>query len=162
MLPALLLIACTPDDGATDGVIADSGARDSGDSGGSVGPATLALAFAMDGDLIEDMQEAPIGVFRGSIYAEADASAIGPVEGASSLVDFVSAEVDLSADGGPSGTAWTSEPIEAQTVWILGCLDTDDTDCECGDPITIPNDNKVVLTGCPNSLTVQMEMLHPC
>ncbi len=156
--PVLLtFLACTAGSG-------DSGPADTGGDTAPVddGPATLYLSFQMDDDLIDNMSEAPAGTFRGSIYREDDATAIGMNDGAESLVDFESDSLDLSGNGGPSAIAWTSEPIDAQTLWILGCLDSDTNDCECGDPITVPNDNKVVVTPGSNAITVKMELLHPC
>jgi hypothetical protein len=70
--------------------------------------------------------------------------------------------LDLSDGGGPSDVAWTSEALDPQTLWILGCLDSDDNECDCGDPITVPNDNKVIVSSGTNSITVRMELLNPC
>lgn len=141
----------------------DSAPADTADSNPAAeGPATLYLSFQVDDDLIDNMSEPPAGTFQGSIYREDDATAVGMNEGAASLVDFESDPIDLSGNGGPSAIAWTSEPIDPQTLWILGCLDSDDNDCECGDPITVPNDNKVAVTPGDNALIVKMELLHPC
>jgi hypothetical protein len=114
----------------------------------------------MDSDLSASMSELPQGVFRGSIYREDDADALGPHDGATSLVDIETERIDLAYGAVP--TAWTSEPIEPQTLWVLGCLDSDDNDCECGDPITLPNDNKFAVVPGDNFLLVRMELLHPC
>lgn len=150
----LLLLACTGSTTETGDTSAE------GDTTATL--ATLQLSFQMDDDLIEGMDEPPIGLFHGSIYREDDATAIGMNEGAESLVDFESTSLDLSGGGGPSEVAWTSEPLEPQTLWILGCLDSDANDCECGDPITVPNDNKVAVVQGDNPITVRMELLHPC
>lgn len=144
MLLALLACATAPVDSA------------------ETGPALLQLSFAMDADLVADMDDAPAGTFRGSIYAEDDASGVGPAEGAESLVDFVSEVVDLADSGGPSAVAWTSEALDPQTLWILGCLDVDANDCDCKDPITRPMDVKFAVVPGNNALTVRMELLHPC
>ncbi|MBM4367777.1 MAG: hypothetical protein FJ102_16310 [Deltaproteobacteria bacterium] len=149
----LLLLACTGNE-------PDSSDSASEDSGATL--ATLQLSFQMDDDLIEGMDEPPAGVFRGSIYREDDATAVGMNDGAESLVDFESSSLDLSDGGGPSAVAWTSEPLEPQTLWVLGCLDSDANDCECGDPITVPNDNKFAVVPGDNALTIRMELLHPC
>lgn len=127
-------------------------------------PATgaLALTFRMDADYIASMSEPPVGTFRGSIYAEADASAIGPNEGASSLIDFTAEGVDLSSGGGPTTTPFETAALDPQVVWVLGCLDTTGDDCEAGDPITVPNENKVeVLAGDATPFEVYLGMLHP-
>lgn len=156
LLAPVFVTAC-----ATASDSADS--ADTGDTAdtGDVGVAVVELSFAMDPDLIAEMAEAPVGTFHGSIFAEADATGFGPNEGAVALVDFESGALDLSVEGGPSAVAYTTE-LAPQVVWILGCLDSDVNDCECGDPITHPNDNKVQVVAGANPLTVQMELLHPC
>lgn len=138
----------------------DSGAADSAPPAPTV--ATLSLSFQMDGDLIENMSEPPVGIFRGSVYAEDQASPVGPVEGAVSLLDFESGEIDLSVAGGPSEVAFAGGELDAQVIWVLGCLDSDANECECDDPITVPNDNKVGIVLGDNPITVKMELLHPC
>lgn len=126
------------------------------------GPGALGLTFRMDADYLEAMSEPATGTFRGSVYAEADASSIGPTEGASSLLDFQVVGLDLSDGGGPSTTPYVTDPLEPQVVWVLGCLDTAGDDCEQGDPITIPNENKVeVLADDPTAFEVYLGMLHP-
>ncbi len=150
----LLLVACTGSTGETGDTSVE------GDTTSTL--ATLQLRFQMDDDLIEGMDEPPIGLFHGSIYREDDATAIGMNDGAESLVDFASSSLDLSNGGGPSEAAWTSDPLDPQTLWILGCLDSDANDCECGDPITVPNDNKFAVVPGDNALTIRMELLHPC
>jgi hypothetical protein len=130
---------------------------------------TLGLAFELDPDLILAMDEPATGVFHGSVFAEADASAVGPNDGATSLVDFDSAVLDFGAEGGvvSVGTLLPDE-LAPQIVWILGCLDTTATaddpgdDCECGDPITVPNEDKFQLAPGRNDLVVQLTLLHPC
>lgn len=146
----LLLAACTGTDSA------DS-AHDSEST-----PGTLALAFQMEEDLIVSMDVPPIGTFYGSIYAEDDASAIGPNDGAASLEDL-SVEVDLTDAGGPTGTLYTSGPLVFDVVWVLGCLDVDANGCgDEGDPITVPNDNKVAVPAAAETpVTVAMNMLRP-
>jgi hypothetical protein len=141
------------------------GAEDSG-TAEATGPGTLALSFQIDDDLIGDMEEdgeAPVGTFGGSIFAEDQASNVGPVEGAVSLVDF-EVELDLLPDGGPSAVLYTTEPLDPQIVWILGCLDSDaNDDCgDVGDPITEPPANKVeILPEVETAFTVYMGMLRP-
>ncbi|MSP55731.1 MAG: hypothetical protein EXR69_09040 [Myxococcales bacterium] len=158
LLAGLALAACT------DGGTGDSAAADESDDSDSVigGTGSLALSFEMEADLIPSMENAPVGTFEGSIYAEADGTAIGPNEDAVSLEDF-SAEVDLSNDGGPSGVACTTGTLDAGVVWVLGCLDVDGNGCgDEGDPITIPNENKVVIAvDVETPFTVVMSMLRP-
>ncbi len=156
----IAFLACLPPvaDTADSGDIADVG--DTADTG-EVGPATLDLQFTMDADLIEDMSEPPVGIFRGSIYAEADASALGPADRAVPLLDFVSDSIDLTVGGGPSPVAFSTDTLDAQIIWILGCLDADANECEKGDPITFPNDNKFAIVAGPNLIDVTMELLNP-
>jgi len=156
------LLACTGSD--VDSASGDSAA----DTDVSTGPGTLALSFRMDDDYLATMAEdgqSPVGTFGGSIYAEADASSVGPVDGAVPLADFSVTGIDLTVNGGPTGVLFRSDPLEAQVVWILGCLDVDDPADGCGDvgdPITIPNENKVqVLAGSETAFEVYMGMLRP-
>ena len=141
------------------------GPEDSG-SDEPTGPGTLALSFQMDDDLIVDMEddgEEPVGTFGGSIFAEDQASNIGPIDGAVSLADF-EVDLDLTPDGGPTEVLYTSEPLDPQIVWILGCLDSDaNDDCgDVGDPITEPPANKVeILPEVETAFTVYMGLLRP-
>ncbi|MDP2317608.1 MAG: hypothetical protein Q8P41_32280 [Pseudomonadota bacterium] len=142
---------------------ADLGAEDSAGSEAVLAtPGTLALAFQIDGDLVPQMTEAPIGAVLGAVYAEADATVTGPVDGAVPLYDFVTAALDL-ADGAPTGVAATTPPLSPGVVWLLACLDGDGNGCECGDPVTLPNANKVrVEAAAETPITVSMDLLHPC
>lgn len=158
----LLALACTADDAASDDSTTKDGMDSAGDSPADTTPGTLSLSFRMDADYIPSMEEPPVGTFRGSIYAEADASSVGPVDGASPLLDFSVAGVDLSSDGGPTAALYTSDPLAPQIVWILGCLDSDDNDCDKSDPITVPNENKVIVAaGTDTPFTVFMGLLNP-
>ena len=159
---ALALLACSsadPDDTAEVPVNADTGEA----------PGTLALSFRMDDDYIATLEangQAPVGTFGGSIYAEDDASSVGPNDGAVPLYDFSVEGVDLSLEGGPTEVLHVTErSFEVQVVWVLGCLDVDDPADGCGDvgdPITIPNENKVqVVSGTETDFTVYMGMLRP-
>lgn len=151
----LLLLACAP---PADTAAAEDSAADAAPTG----PGTLALSFRMDDDYLPEMDEPAVGVFRGSIYAEDDASAVGPVEGAASLLDLEIEGVDLSADGGPTAVLAVTEPLDPQIVWVLGCLDTAADDCEVGDPITVPNENKLeVVAETETPFEVYLGMLLP-
>lgn len=150
----LMLAACSGGGDST---------ADSADKTGTTptGPTTLSLSFKMEDDLIPSMSEPAIGTFRGSIYDDADANSIGPVDGAVSLHDFVVENVDLSDGGGPTGVLYTTE-IAAARVWILGCLDSDLNECDQADPITLPNDNHPPLTaGVDNPVEVYLGLLNP-
>lgn len=150
----LLAVACTG--------TSDSAAGDSAVDTAPTGPGTLALAFQMEADLIPSMDEPPVGTFEGSIYAEDDCTAVGPVDGAASLEDF-SVAVDLTDGGGPTAALYATQPLDPQIVWIVGCLDTDANGCgDVGDPITVPNDDKVIVVAeAATPFTVQMNMLRP-
>lgn len=164
MLALLLtLLACSgaPADDSGD-TAADT------DTSAPTGPGTLALSFRMDDDYLSTIAEngqSAVGTFGGSIYAEADATSVGPNEDAAPLQSFSVENVDLSADGGPTATLLVTDPMDAQIVWILGCLDIDvpaDGCGDVGDPITIPNENKVqVVAGTETPFQVYMGMLRP-
>lgn len=159
MLLLSLLLACNPSSDKDTG-----GPDDTGDTA-PTGPGTLALSFEMDDDYIKSMKangETPVGEFQGSIYAEEDATSLGPNEGAVSLQD-ISVAIDLSDGGGPTEVAFVTDELEPGIVWILGCLDAGGDGCgDQGDPITIPNENKVeVLAGTETPFTVYMGMLRP-
>lgn len=158
---ALLLLACTAADSADTAEIPI--APDTGEE-----PGTLALSFRMDDDYLAAIAEngqTALGSFGGEIYAEADASSVGPNEGAVSLYSFSVEGVDLTADGGPTDVLHVTEALDAQIVWVLGCLDIDvpaDGCGDVGDPITVPNENKVqVVGGTETPFTVYMGMLRP-
>lgn len=128
------------------------GAEDSGDSAvvdtaPPTGPGTLAISVKMDDDMVADLVadgESANAMVSGSVFAEADVEpSSGPVEGAASLGDF-GLMVDLSNEGGPSAVIYTTDPIDPQIVYILGCMDSDSSG-ECGDegdPVTLPPTNK--------------------
>lgn len=149
-----LAIACAGDKDAT-----QSG--HTGEPTTPQGPATLHLSFDLDPDLIPTMNEPAMGTFRGSIFAEADVSAVGPNDGAVALVDFTSDPLDFGTVGGVLANMATVGPIDAQIVWILGCLDSDGNDCDQGDPITIPNENKLQILPGDGDYTVTMTLLNP-
>ncbi|GDX83057.1 hypothetical protein LBMAG42_48680 [Deltaproteobacteria bacterium] len=149
MLLSLLVFACTTEaeTGAAD-TAADT--ADSGGDSAATGPGTLAISVQMDDDMVADLAEdgeSAHAMVSGSIYIETDVEAFsGPIEGAVSLGDFT-VDVDLTPDGGPSAVIYTSEPIDPQIVYVLGCMDTD-VDLECGsvgDPVTNPVSNKVIV-----------------
>lgn len=142
----------------------DTASCDEGDTGdtGSGGSPVLELSFQMDADYIPSMDEPPVGSFRGSIYAEADASAIGPNDGSEPLLDFTVDDIDLTDGGGPTGPLWSTDTLASQIVWVLGCLDSDGNDCDTHDPITVPNENKLQIEPSgTTSFTVYMGMLNP-
>ncbi len=168
----LLLIACTGDPKESAGTTGstDSGTGDTGDDpcdvvDGATG--TISVSFQMEEDYIAVMDEPPVGTFRGSLYRCLDATAIGPVEGAVSVVDITVEGVDLSGAsgdpvGGPTGALWTSDALPAEKLWLLGCLDSDGNDCDYNDPITLPNENRVTVTpDTETPFTVDMGALNP-
>lgn len=140
----------------------DDTAETSETGSAALGPASLVLSFDLDADLIPTMDEPATGVFRGSVFAEADASAIGPNEGAVPLADIASPVLDFGTTGGRSPVSVTIERIAPQILWVVGCLDSDDNDCDCKDAVTLPNENKFDATSGENVLTITMSLLNPC
>ena len=126
------------------------------------GPGSLLLSFSLDPDLIPEMKEPDQGTFRGSVYAEDQATATGPIDGAVSLFDFESDPIDFGTTGETPVTVAT-RVLAADIVWVLGCFDGDANDCDCYDPITIPNENKTSVPGAVETpYTVTMSLLTPC
>jgi hypothetical protein len=78
------------------------------------------------------------------------------------LLDFTADGLDFGTAGGVLADAATLDPIDPQIVWVLGCLDTTGDDCDCDDPITIPNENKFDATPGDASYTLTMSLLNPC
>ncbi|MFZ5475569.1 MAG: hypothetical protein ACOZNI_02235 [Myxococcota bacterium] len=159
-LALALLAACPAPDKSDTGDGASTGDTT------PTGPGTLLLTFRMDDDYIAAMAEdgeAPVGPFYGSIYAEDDASSLGPNDGAQSLLDFTVEGLDLTPDGGPDDVSFATDPLDPQIVWILGCLDADGNGCDdVGDPITLPSENKArVEAGVETAFEVYMGMLRP-
>ena len=156
----LLLVACTSETDSAGNDTAETG-LDTADSGSNE-PGVLVLSFRMDVDNIDNMEEPPLGTFKGSIYAEDQSTAIGPIDGAVSLIDFEVLNIDLSTTGGPTAALWSSDPLPSQKLWVLGCLDSDANDCDKKDPITVPNENKLLLAaGGETPFTVYLGMLSP-
>jgi len=138
-----------------------SGEHDTaGGSTPTTGPATLSLDFTLDEGLIPQMSEPAAGTFKGSIYAEADFDAIGDELGPP-LADFESEPLDFGNEGGTLTDEATVGPIDAQVVWIVGCLDTTGDGCDCHDPIALPNDNKMLIPPGDGEYEVKMNLLNP-
>lgn len=153
---ALLLLACV------DAPIEGAPPSDTSEPVGSSEPGTLTLAFQMDADLVPEMAEAASGTILGAVYVESDCTAAGPHDGAVPAYDFVTGTLDLH-DGAVSAVSVTTPPLDAGTVWVLACLDGDANGCDCGDPVTVPNDNKVRVVGAAETpIVVTMDLLHPC
>lgn len=123
---------------------------------------TLALSFQMEPDFIPEMEEPPTGTFKGSVFSCEDASAIGPVDGAVSLLD-IDVPVDLvPTNGEVTGVLHVTAALPAERVWVLGCLDSDGNDCDKKDPITRPSENTItVIPDAETPLTVYFGMLNP-
>ena len=161
MLLSLFVLACTTEaeTGGSDSAV-DTG--DSAPECDPTEPGVLVLSFQMDVDQLDNMEEPAVGTFRGSIYAEDQSTAIGPIEGAVSMIDFTVENVDLTVTGGPTGALWSADPLPSQKLWVLGCLDSDGNDCDKKDPITVPNDNKLLLAACgETAFTVYLGLLNP-
>lgn len=149
-----VLVACAGDEPG-------DGAPTPSETSEPTGPVTLSLAIDLDADLIPTLDEPAVGQFRGSVFAEADAGSFGPIEGAESILDFTTEELDFGEAGGVLETGTTLGPLDLQVVWVLGCFDTAGDDCESGDPITIPNENKFLLEATTEALTLQLNLLQP-
>jgi hypothetical protein len=125
-------------------------------------PGAFDLSFQLDADLVPDMAEPAAGAVLGAVYDEADATATGPVEGAVPLYDYVTASLDLT-DGAVSASAAETPLLDAPVVWLLACLDGNADGCGCGDPVTVPNANKVRVIGdVTTPIVVTFDLLHPC
>jgi hypothetical protein len=155
---ALFLFACV-------GVPVEGDDRPASDTAGlqPVGdPGTLAVAFQLDADLVPEMAEPPTGAVLGAVYAETDCTAAGPLDGAVPLYEFVTAPLDLG-DGAASVVSATTPPLDPGAVWVLACLDGDANGCDCADPVTVPNTNKVLVVGAAETpIVATLDLLHPC
>lgn len=160
----LLFLACSGGSKESAEPTTDSGTETTTDGCSTVEgkTGTLALSFKMEWDYLGSMEEPPVGHFLGSIYACKDASAIGPVDGAVSLLD-VDVEMDLSqSNGDPTAVLYTSTALPSESVWVLGCLDSDANDCDKHDLITRPTQNLVVVApDAETPFTVFLGMLNP-
>lgn len=160
MLLSLLFFACSSEaeSGGADSAVDTADSADSA----STEPGVLVLSFQMNVDQLENMEEPALGTFRGSIYAEDQSTAIGPIEGAVSMIDFTVENLDLTVTGGPTGPLWSADPLPSQKLWVLGCLDSDNNECDKKDPVTVPNDNKLLLAaGGETAFTVYLGLLSP-
>lgn len=154
-LLGLALAACSGDD-PTDGPAGHSGSTTT-----PTGPVTVGLSIDLDPDLIAAMAEPAAGVFRGSVFAEDQATSFGPIEGAVSLQDFTTEPLDFGTAGGTLETTTELGPLDPQILWVLGCFDGDDNDCDAGDPITVPNENKFQVDAATTTLTLTLGLLSP-
>ena len=147
----------------------DSGGdtADSGDSAAPTGAGTLAISVKMEDDLLADLAEDgedAISTVAFDVYLEADVvETSGPIAGAVALGSY-SGQVDLSVDGGPTAVLYTTDPLDPQIVYVLGCLDSDhNDDCgDAGDPVTFPTMNKFqVEAGVESPITMQLGLRRP-
>lgn len=169
LLLGALLLGCGGDKATVDDTAAVDDTGDTDDSGvddpcfrvdGATG--ALSLTFEMDADYIDVMSEAPVGTFYGSVFACEDASAVGPADDATALLDLEVAGLDLSDGGGPVDPGLTTDPVSAEYVWVLGCLDSDGNGCDKGDPVTVPSANRVVVVpDQTTALNVYFGILNP-
>jgi hypothetical protein len=150
----LFLLACTGDTTSSDSALPTEG--------------TLALSFLMDDDWIVSMDEEPIGTFYGSFWYGYDVEVTGPVEGAESLGEIEVENVDLRDGGGPTAVLFTSGPLPAEEIVVLGFLDSDnnavagDEGPETGDPVTLPADNDFdVVAGAETAVEIYFDFLNP-
>lgn len=138
MHPALLLlalIACADDGDSTD----DSGAN-------TAATGTLALRFELDADLADAVETQGPARFVGGVYDPDDVTLTGVAEGAQAL-EAIDVMATLDADD----VAYLTGPLPAETLFVLGFLDVNDSDPtwpDSGDLVTLPG-------GAGNKHTVQ-------
>ena len=157
------LMACGGGDGVSD---TGGGTTPGGtDTGPFVG--TLSLSFKMSEALIETLGtgETAVGPFYGAVYRDADVTSFGPIEGAEAIAD-VATDLDLMPSGGPVGPLFTTSDLPAEIVVVLGFIDTDGnsdgSEPDPGDPVTLPGDNKFqVVADTETPATVQFNLLNP-
>lgn len=130
----------------------------------------LLLSFRIDDALVErlDEEDSLTGPFRGSVYAADDTTDLGPIEGAEALASIDVESVTLAPDGSATAALWTSEPLEAGWVRVLGFLDSDGNadpdapDPDKGDPVTLPSQNEFqIVDGEDTEGTVYFGLLRP-
>lgn len=123
---------------------------------------TLAISVSLLTDLIPSMDEPPVGIFYGSVFAGEDVTGAGPSDTAVPIADITTGTLDLTS-GGPVDAALSIPNIPACTIAILGCLDTDANDCDKHDPVTFPNNNRFQVAGgaTPTPVTVYLRLLNP-
>ena len=131
------------------------------------GEGTLALTFRIDADQMSLMDEDPVGVFYGSFWRGSEVSSLGPDDGAEDL-GGIEVNVDLRPDGGPTGVLFTSGPLPAEEIVVLGFLDTDGNadpaapEPDAKDPVTLPNDNDFDVVGdAETTVEVFFGLLNP-
>jgi len=151
--------------GCTAKTTSDSGAH-SPDSAAmaepEAGSGSIAIRFAIDGDLAESMDVSPTGMFLGEIYDAEDVSAIGPADGAIPL-EALSISMNLEVDGSPSGILYTSGVLDPEQVTVLGTLDVDESGgASGGDPVTLPGVNTfTVYSDLTEEVVVEFTLGYP-
>ncbi len=127
----------------------------------------LELSFAIDADWHASMDEPALGAFTGSFWNKDDVTGLGPNEGAEDLGGIFVDGVDLR-EGDPTDYLFTSDLLEADSVVVLGFLDTDGNrdpdypDPDDDDPVTLPVDNAFdVVDGETTQVTVFFGLLNP-
>jgi len=130
------------------------------------GDGTLALTFGIDSDYLAAMEEPAVGTFYGSFWLGSEVTSLGPDDGAMDL-GGIEVALDLT-DGGPTAVLFTSGPLPAEEIVVLGFLDSDaNTDPgapgpDAKDPVTLPNDNDFdVVAGQETTVEVFFGLLNP-
>jgi hypothetical protein len=143
LLP-VLVIGC-PATGADD----DDSVADDDDAAATEG--TLAVSFRIEADWADVMDEPAVGPFWGSIYLSEEVTALGPNDDAVALGSIYVEIVDLTGPDLTSPVLFTTDPLPAEWVVILGFMDSDgnsiedDRDPDQRDPVTLPNDNQFLV-----------------
>ena len=127
----------------------------------------LELRFAIDADWHASMDEPALGDFTGSFWNKDDVTGLGPDPDAVDLGAIFVGGVDLR-EGDATDFVFTSEPLEADSVVVLGFLDTDgnrdldNPDPDDDDPVTLPSDNAFhIVDGETTQVTVFFGLLNP-
>lgn len=140
-----LLAACSGSSSSTTG---DAGSGDAGSAGGH-----FTLQFSVTNDVRNSINlHNPLrGPVHGGIFHTEDVNTGGPVAGAQSVANVEVADVDLTdPDAGLSAASWTSPDLAPGDYTFLGYLDVNGDagagDPSSGDPVTLPNTNKVTVS----------------
>jgi hypothetical protein len=129
---------------------------------------TLAVSFGIDDDWAAQMDEPAVGGFWGTIFWADEVSGIGPEDDAEELGSIYVEVVDMTGPTLATDVLFTTEPLLAGWVTILGFVDSDANSTEAdrgpdeNDPVTLPNDNQFeVIAGQESPAQVYFDFLNP-
>lgn len=180
VLLCALLLAAGCDDGDTSGdggndVASSGGGSDgtagedasSGTSGGPGLGTTVVLRFGVSNGVRmgPTLVDPLVGAVWGDVYATADVTLTGPVDGAVAAASVMLDGVDLTTLD-VSAESWVSEPLAPGSYTFLGMFDLDgnfaqtDEGPDAGDPVTLPNQEFDVVAGQETEFTVVFELVY--